>query len=138
VDLAVDFYDRFDTLRTLAHAYKTDESVRALVDQLTLKHRAKEAPAHILRWFSASEDGGELPTSRGITSLSLVRGLSPRRAGLDCWGHVIHVEGFGTIRLAEVEISKVTRNVNMIQVDLDCPYKGQVMACSIADGGDDY
>jgi hypothetical protein len=138
VDLAADVFDRFDTHRTLAHAYSTDDGVRDLIDQLTLKHRAKEAPAHILRWFNPSEGGSELPASRGITLVSLVRGLAPESPGLDCWGHVIHLAGFGTIRLAEVEISKVTRTVNMIQVNLDCPYKGQLMLCSIADGGDDY
>jgi hypothetical protein len=138
LDLGTDVFDRYDTHRTLAEAYKTDGSVRTFVDQLTLKHRAKEAPAHILRWFNPAEDGGELPASRGITAVSLVRGLSPRQTGLECWGHVIHLSGFGTIRLAEIEISKATRNVNMIQVDLDCPYKGQIMLCSIADGGDDY
>ena len=138
VDLAVDVFDGHDTHRALAHAYKTDDGVRELVDRLTLKHRAKEAPAHILRWFSPAEGGSELPASRGITAVSLVRDLAPRRSGLDCWGHVVHIKGFGTIRLAEVEVSKVTRTVNMIQVDLDCPYKGQLMLGSIADGGDDY
>lgn len=138
VDLVCDVLDSFDTHRALAQAYRTDDRVRDLVDRLTLKHRAAEAPAHILRWFNPSKGGNELPASRGITAVSLVRSLAPQRAGLDCWGHVIHVEGFGTVRLAEVEISKVTRTVNMIQVDLDCPYKGQVMLCSIADGGDDY
>lgn len=67
VDLATDVFDRFDTHRALANAYGTDDSVRALVDQLTLKHRAKEAPEHILRWFNPSEGGSELPASRGIT-----------------------------------------------------------------------
>lgn len=138
VDLATDVLDRFDTHRSLAQAHQTDDGVRNLFDRVTLKHGAKEAPAHILRWFNTSEEGGALPASRGITGLSLVRGLAPGRAGLDCWGHVIHVPGFGTIRLAEVEISRTTRNVSMIQVDLDCPYKARLMFCEVADGGDDY
>jgi hypothetical protein len=136
VDLAHDVFDRFDTHRALAHAYKTDEKIRTLVDRLCLRHRAHEAPPHILRWFNLLESGGELPASRGITGLSLVRDLAPAR--LAPWGHVIHVAGFGTIRLAELEISKTTRTVTMIQVDLDCPYQAQFMFCAVADGGDDY
>jgi hypothetical protein len=137
VDLATEVFDQFDTHRGLAHAYSTNDAVRGLVDQLTLKQRAKEAPPHILRWLHQTE-GNELPSSRGITSLSLVRGLTPKEGGLDCWGHIIHVPGFGTIRLAELEISKTTRTVNMIQVDVDCPHKAQLMMCSISDGGEDY
>lgn len=138
VDLAADVFDQFDTHRALSQAYKTNDAVRGLVDQLTLKHRAKEAPPHIMRWLNPMEGGSELPSSRGITSISLVRGLAPRGGGLDCWGHVIHVPGFGTIRLAELEISKTTRTINMIQVDIDCPHKAQLMLCSVADGGEDY
>lgn len=138
VDLAADVFDQFDTHRALSHAYKTNDAVRGLVDQLTLKHRAKEAPPHIMRWLNPMEGGSELPSSRGITSISLVRGLAPRGGGLDCWGHVIHVPGFGTVRLAELEISKTTRTVNMIQVDIDCPHKAQLMLCSVSDGGEDY
>jgi hypothetical protein len=137
VDLATDVFDEFNTHRAISQAYKTNESVRGLVDQLTLKHRAKDAPSHISRWLPQSE-GSELPSSRGITTMSLVRGLTPATRGLDSWGHVIHVPGFGTIRLAELEISKTTRTVNMIQADLDCPYKAQLMMCSVADGGEDY
>lgn len=138
VDLATDLLDRYDTHRSLAAAYKADDKIQSLIDQLSLKDRASEAPPYILRWLSALEGRGELPATRGITPISLVRGLEPKGAGLDCWGHIIHLPGFGTIRLAEIEISAKTRNVNMIQVDLDCPYKGQIMLCSIADGGDDY
>lgn len=138
VDLATDVFDRYDTHRSLGAAYKSNDKVQSLVDQLSLKDRASEAPPHILRWFSDLSGGSELPATRGITAISLVRSLEPKGSGLDCWGHVIHLPGFGTIRLAEIVISTKTRNVNMIQVDLDCPYKGQIMLCSIADGGDDY
>ena len=137
VDLATDIFDQFHTHRSLSYEYNTNDAIRGLVDQLTLKHRAKEAPPHILRWLHQTE-GNELPSSRGITSLSLVRGLAPKGGGFDCWGHIIHVPGFGTVRLAELEISKTTRTVNMIQVDVDCPHKAQLMMCSVSDGGEDY
>ncbi len=138
VDLACDVFDRYDTHRTLVNAYRTDEKTRALIDQLASKDRSKDAPPEVQRCLPIPGDGKELPASRGITVVSLVRGLTPQSGGLECWGHVIRVPGFGTVLLAEIEISKETRNVNMIQVDLDCPYKGQLMLCSIADGGDDY
>jgi hypothetical protein len=70
--------------------------------------------------------------------VSLVRGLKPASKGLDCYGHVVHLEGFGTIRLAEVEISKLTRTVNMLQVETDCPHRALMMMSSVSDGGEDY
>lgn len=138
VDLAIDTFDSYSTHSALAHAHRTDEKIRTFVGRLGLKNKLKEAPAHILRWFHPSEDEIELPARRGVTCLSMVRGLAPRSAGLDCYGHVIYIKGFGTIRLAEIEISKKTRAVNMIQVDLGCPIEGQIMLCAVADGGDDY
>jgi hypothetical protein len=136
VDLAVDVFDRHDTHRALAHAYKADREVRELLDRVTLRDRAGEAPAHVRRWFGHTEQTGEMPSRNGVTSLSLVRGLEPDRVGLASWGHVIHVPGFGTIRLAEVEITRLTRVVNMIQIKFDCPYKGQIMCMSVGDGGE--
>ncbi len=138
VDLATDVFDRYPTHRALVQAYRTDEGVRGLFDRVTLKDHAHQAPEHILRWFSHSHGGAELPATRGITSVSLVRELAAEKAGLELWGHVIHVPGFGTVRLAEIDISRVTRTVNMIQIDLDCPYKAQIMCAMIADGGEGY
>jgi len=137
VDLATDVFDRYDTHRALTAAYRRDEDVRGLVDKLCLKHRAKEAPEHILRWFHFGE-GDELPATRGVTPISLVRGFHARGGGLDPWGHVIHVPGFGTVRLAELEITTDTRNITMIQVDIDCAYEATMTVCSISDGGVDY
>ena len=138
VDLAVDVFDRHNTHGSLSAAYESDQTTRDLIDRLSLSYRAKEAPAHILRWFNPSTGGKQLPASRGITSTSLVRGLSPAKPGLDCWGHVIHIPGFGTIRLAEIEISKTTRNLTMIQINMGSPCDAELAFCDVIDGGDDY
>ena len=138
VDLAVDVFDKHHTHRALATAYQNDQPTRDLIDRLSLSHRAKEAPAHILRWFNPSSGSRELPASRGITSTSLVRSMTPARPGLDCWGHVIHIPGFGTIRLAEVDISRTTRNLTMIQVNMGSPCEADLSVCDVIDGGEDY
>jgi hypothetical protein len=138
VDLAIDVFDKHHTHRALAGAYQNDPSARELIDKLSLSHRAKEAPPHILRWFNPSSGSRELPATRGITATSLVRGMTPAKPGLDCWGHVIHIPGFGTVRLAEVEISKTTRNLTMIQVNMGSPCEAELAFCDVIDGGDDY
>ena len=139
VDLAFDFFDRHHRHSALAAAYRNDEAARGLIDRLSLSHRANEAPAHILKWFNPSPVGNrDLPHSRGITTTSLVRDLRPARAGLDCWGHVIHIQGFGTIRLAELEVSKVTRKLTMIEVTMGSPCDADITCCDVVDGGDGY
>jgi hypothetical protein len=136
VDLATDVFDRYDTHRALAHAYKSDRGVRELFERVMLKDEAERAPSHVQRWFCHTKHSDELPETRGVTRMSLVRGTEAERQGLSRWGHVFHVPGFGTIRLAEVEITRLTRVVNMIQIKFDCPYKGQVMCMSVGDGGE--
>lgn len=136
VDLATDMLDQYDTHRALAESYRTDRQVREFVERVTLRDEAREAPSHVKRWFCHTEKSDELPATRGVTRISLVRGLEAERAGLSRWGHVIHVPGFGIVRLAEVDISRLTRVVNMIQIQFDCPFKGQMMCMSVGDGGE--
>jgi len=137
VDIATDVFDAYPTHASLASAYRDDKKIRDFIDSLTLKDTIDQAPPHVRCWFLPGKGDG-LPSHRGKTLLSLVRGVRAAGGGLQSWGHVIHLEGFGTIRLAEVEIDKVTRAVNMIQVDTECPFKAQLFACSVSDGGDDY
>ena len=136
VDVATDVFDKYDTHRSLSDAYRTDREVRELIERVRVKENSQDAPSRARRWFCKSGDSDELPATYGVTRVSLVRGLEVGKPGLANWGHVIHVDGFGTIRLAEVEISKRTRVVNMIQIEFDCPFKGQMMCLSVGDGGE--
>lgn len=77
----------------------------------------------------------ESQIGRGITSVSLVRRGDPKTPGF--YGQPIQIEGFGTIRLAELEIGMFSRRVNMLEIDLSCPVEGRVMACSIIGDGSD-
>jgi hypothetical protein len=137
VDLATDLLDRYSTHSALAKAYRDDEAVRSIIDRPGATN-ANPAPDHIRQWLHLRESKQEMPSYRDSTRTSLVRSLTPERAGLDAWGHVIHVKGFGTIRLAEIEITRRTRLVNMLQIDFDCPYRGVTMFIEVSDGGDGY
>lgn len=137
VDLGTEIFDRYDTHRALAAAYREDEAVRARIDRPGANN-AGEAPGHIRGWLHVRESKAEMPATRGRTCTSLVDKVTAERGGLDVWGHVIHVKGFGVIRLAEIEINQRTRLVNMLQIEFDCPYRARAMFCEIADGGDGY
>jgi hypothetical protein len=136
VILATDIFDRLDTHTRLSEAYREEKEVREHFGDILLKGRLQDAPPRVAQWFHhAPEDRPELPASRsGNTRVSLVRKLVPEDGALVCWGHVIHLEGFGTIRLAEMEIGKLSRSVTMVQIDLGCPVSADVMAGSVDDG----
>lgn len=137
VDLATDLFDAYDTYSSLAAGYKDNDAVRSMIDRPGAANPA-EAPGHVRPWLHLREANKEIPEYRGRTRTSLVRNLTPERTGLEAWGHVIHVKGFGTIRLAEIEISRRTRLVNMLQIELDCPRHGYVMFVEVCDGGEGY
>ena len=130
VDLATDLFDKYDTHSTLCGAYKDNDDVRNLMDRAAMRH-SSDVPAKIQRWLPSGGSAGQMPER-----LSLVRSLVPETGGLDAWGHIIHVPGFGTIRLAELDLSPATRVINMLQIRFDCPFKGRMMCLSVGDGGE--
>jgi hypothetical protein len=72
--------------------------------------------------------------ANGLVSISLVR-KGETASGYD--GKPLVLEGFGTIKLAELEVGPFTRRINMVEIDLGCPVTGRVMACSIIVDGTD-
>jgi hypothetical protein len=132
---ALDVLDRYSTHTSLLNAYGSVERVRDLFGDESLRERFHEAPPQVARWFSHPvEANPEMPAINGISSVSLVRKLEPEGEELDCWGHVIRVEGFGTVRLGEVSVSSLSRSVTMLQIDLNCPFVGRMMFCTSEDG----
>lgn len=139
VDLAVDLFDRYSTHALLRKAYESDDDVRRLFDDESVRRRLPEAPTKVQQWFPPpAPEGPELPSTKGISSTSLVRRLEPESPLFPCWGHVIHVDGFGVIRLAEIDITQFTRRVTMVQIELGCPVEGRLMMCSGEDGGTEW
>jgi hypothetical protein len=139
VHLAVDVFDRLHKHRHLAKSYKEKGEFHRLFQELTLKDRLKEAPERVQRWFQqAPQKGSELPHIEGATRLTLVRNLELERPEFRCWGHVIYIEGFGTIHLAEASVSKYERHVTMVRVDLGSPVSGTLDVGTGCVGGSPY
>lgn len=135
VDLAIDVFDKFPTYTKLREAYRDDPGVRGLFGDLLQKDRLREAPKEVSHWFHhPAEDNPELPEKNGITTVSLVRKLEVRSKAIQSFGHVIHAPGFGTIRLAEMEISRLSRGITMVQIHLGCPVNGDISGGVVEDG----
>jgi hypothetical protein len=139
VDLAVDLLNRLNTHRGLTEGYRGDAEFRQFFHSATCRERYDALPDLVRKWFHRpAEDDANLPETKGITSFSLVRGIQPENGELNIHGHVIHLEGFGTIRLAELQVSRFSRKLVMVQVDLGSPVEGELMAASIEGNGSDW
>jgi hypothetical protein len=103
VCLNLDVLDKCDTHETLGRNYRDDKRVRDLFGDDELRNRYPNAPAEVKRFLSAPPESEEImPQENGAVTLSIVRKLEPECNALECYGHVIYIEGFGTIRLGEV------------------------------------
>ena len=139
VDLAVDLLDEHHTHERIQNAYRKDKKFRSFFEETTLKGKLQKAPERVQRWFhKPAPNDSEMPHTNGVTTLSLVRGVKTKSSKLKCWGNVIYIDGFGTIHLAELQLSKFTRRLTMIRVNLGSPVEGDLMVSSIEDGGSDW
>lgn len=139
VHLAVDVFDRLHKHRDLLKSYRAKEEFHSLYHKATLKDTLKKAPERIQRWFQGPpEKGADLPHVEGVTRVSLLRQLEPETPVFKCWGHVIYIEGFGTIHLAEVHVSKHKRSVTMVRVELGSPVDGSLDVGTGSAGGSPY
>lgn len=137
VELAVGTLDKYHQHRHLKAAYATDQKVRDLFGDDTLRQTHAQAPKEVRNYLAAPPaDSEEMPAGHdGVSSVSIVRKLHVESDALQPYGHVIHLEGFGTIRLGEVHICKATRALTMIQIHLGCPVDGDVGISGSVDGG---
>jgi len=139
VDLCVGVLDKYHHHKDLKAAYGTDKKVRDLFGDDELRQKHHQAPQEVKNFLAApTSDSPEMPAnSDGVSRLSIVKKVSADSDAIECYGHVIHIEGFGTIRLGELHICKHTRNLTMIHIHLGCPYEGDVGITSTAGGGSD-
>lgn len=64
--------------------------------------------------------------NRQVALCSLVEKIETKLKGVDVKGHVIKVDNFGKIFLAEVFAAPGTRTLTMLRLELGSPHKGEV------------
>jgi len=135
VHLCLDILDRHHDHKSLRAAYRADKKVRDIFGDDDLRKRYGGAPAEVKEFLDAPSDNeDEMPSHEGVSALSIVRRVEPEGNAFECFGHVIHIEGFGVIRLGELRICKRTRHLTMLQVRLGCPVEGDCSFGSTDDG----
>jgi hypothetical protein len=137
VCLNLDVLDKYPQHKQLKDAYKTEKSVRDLFGDDDLRKRHPTAPQEVKDFLDApppGKKGEEMPHYEGVSLLSIIRKLEPECNAFETFGHVIHIVGFGTIRLGEVRICKKTRELTMVQVKFGCPVEGDGSFASVEGG----
>jgi hypothetical protein len=136
VCLNLDVLDDCHQHGLLKSKFKALKAVRDLFGNDDLRKAHPSAPDRVKKYLDAPPDeGGDMPEYDGVTTLSIVRKLEPECNAFKTYGHVVHIEGFGTIRLGEVRVGKYTRQLSMIQVELGCPVEGRALFGSVDGGG---
>jgi hypothetical protein len=134
VELATDVLDRLDKHNTAVAAYRAKDAwFCPLFEDFPPAEKVEEVFDEIKDVLAGKP--AEFPAAKGFTEISLVRKLTPLAPGLPCHSKVIKIDGFGTIRLATLQLSQYTRRLTMVDLTLGCALMGQVRACEIQDGG---
>jgi hypothetical protein len=138
-DLAVDTFAKLGTFASLSEGYqKNNEGARDLLGRMWARETRERAPAAVREYLPSEPSKGKFDSGKGVISCSLVRDLGVVRGGLVPCGHVIEIEGFGVIRLAEFQISRFWRRLTMLQVDLGSPGRAKMMAAGVEGDGTDW
>ena len=137
VTLNLDVLDRYRHHKDLKAAYRNEKIVRELFGDDDLRRRYDGAPQEVKDYLDPPppEKSRDMPHYDGVSLLSIVRKVEPEGNAFECFGHVIHIQGFGTIRLGEVRICRKTRHLSMIQVKFGCPVEGFASLGVSDDGG---
>lgn len=140
LDLATDTFTRFDNADKVRAAYRENSNgFRDEFDRLTLTGR-DDVPEFLQKYFPCLAHGAShaLEKSRGLVACSLVREVAGLPGELCPVGHVIHVPGFGSIRLAEFKMTDSERSITMLQLDLGSTPRGSGSIGGAAGNGSDY
>jgi hypothetical protein len=139
VDMNTAVLDKYSQHKNFVRAWG-DAPVKDLFGNAGLRAAYAAAPNEVKAYLAEppAADAAAMPqNAHGQSTVSIVKGVRPvnQNNALESYGHVIHIEGFGTIRLGEVHICRHTRALTMIHIHFGCPYEGDVGITGTADGG---
>jgi hypothetical protein len=147
LDLATDTFHALSTFSSLARAYQDDtDNSRERLAQVGSIAGSEQASQRILEYLPASPLVEQLHSATtkpqpapAIYSTTLVREVLgvPRHAATVC-GHVIEIEGFGIIRLAEFHVASNWKRLTMLRVNLGSPIRGEWMSAAAQGNGSDW
>jgi len=107
-----------------------------LAQQWSLELR-KNAPERVSK-FLPEAPAREFEKTNQPFSCSLVRSLGETTEPVRCYGNIIEVEGFGVVRLYDLDIGRNWKRLTMLHANLGCAYRAEMDCASVAGNGDDW
>jgi hypothetical protein len=152
-DLATGLFARFPKYSDIASAYYdrkreeaqgseckdgSPEDLRDLLKKQWSPELRKQAPERVAKFLPEEPAGGDFEKYSQPISVSLVRDLGPCQDPIMHYGHIIEIDGFGVIRLYELDIGRNWKRLTMLNANLGCSFRADMMCCSVAGNGDDW
>jgi hypothetical protein len=141
LDLALDRFAKFDTAQSVRDAFENNtDNFRDEFKRMSLIREDVRLPQRLCKYlpWRGWDSDQKIPEKNGIIACSLVRNIEGLGPELTPYGHVIHVKGFGVIRLAELKITNSARRLTMLHIDLGSTPTGSVGVCGAEGNGDGY
>jgi hypothetical protein len=144
-DFAVDTFVRNPTYTDIASAFygrKRPEGgpddLRDLLKRQWSPDLRTQAAERVSKFLPEEPPGGDFEKYNQAISCSLVRDLGRHNLPARHYGHIIEIDGFGVIRLAELDIGRNWKRLTMLNANLGCTVRADLMCASVAGNGDDW
>ena len=151
-DLALDAFSRYPTYSSVADALygrtppdcpdpkaevERGAGLRSLLEQQWSRELREKAPDRVAK-FLPEAPARDFEKTNQPFSCSLVRSLSETTEPVRCYGNIIEVEGFGVVRLYDLDIGRNWKRLTMLHANLGCGYRAELDCASVAGNGDDW
>lgn len=132
--LDVDLHSKHCTFGGLRKQYTEDADLRARMDRVNLWKIDPAVLPDQLRHLPFAQRGAcDYPESGVVACSLLAEELSI--PGAKTMGHMIYIEGFGRIYVAEYFIQKKTRRLSMLRFSLGSPVEGDLSTAELEGNG---
>lgn len=152
IDLANDVFARYPTYAEIKTVVcetpqsptgkEEDIRIHAEAQQFMVSQQSPEereaASSRMAFYLPADPPDREFRSNKRVITTSLVRSLRGIRYPVKRCGHVIEIDGFGIIRLAELHISRSRKQLIMVQANLGSPVQADLICGSVEGNGDHW
>ncbi len=127
VDLDLDLFCRLDTFQGFQERFERDREFQLMARKRFLWGELdKDVPQFLQERYNWHRQQPGLPQSKGIVQCSLVKDLQCACPELKRYGHILVVPQIGKIHVAEILLSKQSRRLTMLRLELGSPVEGTI------------
>ncbi len=125
VELDVSLFCELDTFQGFKERFEKDDQFRQIARKRFLWGELdKDVPQFLQERYKWHRQQPGLPESKGIVQCSLVKEIKCTCPDLKRYGHVLLLPQVGKIHLAEILLTRHSRRLTMLRLELGSPVEG--------------